>query len=117
MIYHRFNWDETRCDMFVIRLILEPFATLVSIVIMPFMYIQFFSTYAWICVTGGKYCDYDAVESQLQYDKDIILLTFFLCISFLKVYHEMTPQKANDRLNCLKPWQKNRRATSSKFYI
>ena len=90
--------------MLIIRLIMEPIGIVVLSAIMPLAFIEFFSNYALICFTGDRYCGSDASESKLKNDRDTILIVFFVCSSFLKIYDKMvkTPQKAKDRLNHLK---------------
>ena len=90
--------------MLLIRLVLEPCATIAVLGTMPLVFLGLFSNYAWICFTGGRYCEADATEGQLQSDKDVVILLLFLSISLLSIYEKMvkTPHKVNDRLECLK---------------
>ena len=93
-----------RCDMLVIRSVMEPFGIVALLATMPLAFLEVFSSYAWICFTGVRYCDINTAESQLESDKDIVILFFFLCVSFLNIYRKMvkTPQKVKDKLQCLK---------------
>ena len=102
-LFYRWNWDEIRCDMLVIRVIMEGAATVALTATMPLAYLEFFSNYALICFSGDRYYGYDSPESQLGHDRDAVLIAFYVCILVLKMYEKMvkTPQKAKDRLKLL----------------
>ena len=87
--------------MLVIRSVMEPCGIIALLAAMPLAFLEVFSSYAWICFTGDRYCD-NAAENQLETDKDIVILFFFLCVSLLSIYEKMvkTPQKVKDRLKC-----------------
>ena len=100
-LFYRWDWDEIRCDMLIIRVIMEPIATIALSATMPLAFIQFFSNYALVCFTGDRYCGINTPESQLENDRDVKLIVFLICILVLQIYERMvkTPQKAIDRLN------------------
>ena len=62
--------------MLVIRSVMEPFGIVALLAAMPLAFLEVFSSYAWICFTGDRYCDINAADNQLETDKNIVILFF-----------------------------------------
>ena len=74
----------------VVTLIFEPFSFLSHLALLPLLFLQFLSTYAWICLIGDRYCQEDVSENQLQIDRSGILLGFFIAAAVIGFTSQMT---------------------------
>ena len=101
---------DLRCDMTVIRGVMELLSFLAHTAILPLAFLELFSNYAWICFTGDTYCGTDVSENRLQNDRNFILIGFFMCAAILGLYNKLVkiPLKAKDRVKELAEDFKNR---------
>ena len=96
---------------------MEVIATIALSAAMPLAFLEFFSNYALMCFADNRYCGANTPDSQLENDRDVILIVFFVCMLALKMYDKMvkTPQKAKDRLNSLKDKYVTTHTTRAQF--
>ena len=92
MIGLYFRNDDEDKDIYktVVALILEPFSFVAHLALLPLLFLQFLSTYAWICLVGDKYCQEDVSSNQLQIDRSGILLGFFIAAAVIGFTSKMT---------------------------
>ena len=94
----RKNKGTFRCDMTMIRGVMEVLSFFALLAIVPLAFLELFSNYAWICFTGDVYCGTDVPKNRLQNDRNFILIGFFICAAILGLYNKMvkTPLKAKE---------------------
>ena len=87
-----FRVDGNHKDLYktVVSLVLEPVSFLAHLALLPLLFLQFLSTYAWICLVGDKYCQEDVSANQLQIDRSGILLGFFIAAALIGFTSKMT---------------------------
>ena len=92
MVYILYFRDDHDDDTYltVASLILEPFSFLAHLAVLPLLFLQFLSTYAWICLVGDKYCREEVSSNQLQIDRSGILLGFFIAAAVIGFTTKMT---------------------------
>ena len=88
-LYFR-DQDEKSTYKKVVSVILEPFSFLAHLALLPLLFLQFLSTYAWICLVGDKYCREGVSLNQLQIDRSGILLGFFIAAAIIGFTSKMT---------------------------
>ena len=74
----------------VISVIMEPLSFVAHLAVLPLLFLQFLSTYAWICLVGDKYCGDDVASNQLQIDRSGILIGFFISAAVIGITSRMT---------------------------
>jgi len=74
----------------VISVIMEPFSFIAHLAVLPLLFMQFLSTYAWICLIGDKYCREDVASNQLQIDRSGIIVGFFISAAIIGITSRMT---------------------------
>ena len=77
--YRLFEEGDTKLFKIIVTTILEPFSFLAHLGVLPLLFLQFLSTYAWVCVFGDKYCREGEPPNQLQIDRTGVLFGFFIC--------------------------------------
>lgn len=74
-----------RCDMTIIRVIIELIAFIALLAILPLGLLELFSNYAWICFTDNRYCEPEGVsKTQLQNNRNFIFLHVLQFLDFTK---------------------------------
>ena len=78
-----FEEGDTKLFKLIATMLLEPFSFLAHLGILPLLFLQFLSTYAWVCVFGDKYCREGEAPNQLQIDRTGVLFGFFICAGII----------------------------------
>ena len=59
--------------------LLELLSLPAHLAVLPLLFLQFLSTYAWVCMFGDKYCSDGDAPDQLQLDRTGVLCGFLFC--------------------------------------